>query len=487
MTGTLVVAGLLFEAFLLLVLILATMLEESRLQRFLEAATDPERAKEAAKKLGGPQRSIATELAESVRVRTTLDEALVKALVRAANEPWAPPVVLQAVLHVITVSVALLPLVLALVQTAEGVANGFGALAGRPGPARYLAGPRLLEGPFEALHAAAGGTAALLVGLAVVWAVGWWLRRPQVREARFVRALLELSTRIRPGTPALVGARLAELVAPERTLARPAAAVLVWVLATTVSWGILQLTAEVRAANHHPPRYHVWPEDRLNPLGVGADLVLPRQRGGVPFEDRALPTVTVGPAQLTVQGQALTPLGQGGAFPPPELRLPESFKGKGGVTIVGHAAVSASDAVIPTLRWLHARAGAEQFHLILQRDLGYATAQADLRLELPKEPPAQAGVTVQVNADELVVGPARLPSARSTWRREAAEAIRGLRHVDDRTRPDAPLLVRVGPGVSYERLVEALGALDDSCDTAEDCGLPGLGLRFVLSPAAPSP
>jgi hypothetical protein len=484
MTGTLVTAGLLFEALLLVAVVLQTFLEQARLSRFLAAATDPERAKEAAKALPEPQRSIAGELADSVRLRSTLDEALVKALVRAAGEPWAPPVFVQGALHVLTVLVALLPLVAALFSTAGEIADGFSALAAQTGAARYLEGPRRLAVPFEQLRAAVAGSAVLLVGLALIWGVGWWLRRPQVREARFIRALLELATRIRPGTSAPVGARLAELVAPERTLERPVAASVVWLLATTAAWGILQLTAEVRAANHQPVRYRVWPADRLAPLGVGVELNLPRERGGRPFEDKALPTVTVGPGQLAVQGQAVAALGGGGrGWPPAEARLPEGFAGKAGVTILAHAPVSANDAVLPALAWLHAQAGVERFHLILERDLGYAAAQAELVLEVPATAPTQPGLTLVVEADHVEVGQAHLPFSRPTWRREAAATIRGIEGLVD-TR--APVLVQVGPGVSYGRLMEALGAADDSCDADVDCGLPGLGLRFVLSSASPS-
>lgn len=480
MGALLFTTALVAQALLGLASVLAALRERAALRRWVASSADPDAAAREAKDLPEPHRSIAAEMAESVRVRSTLDDALVKAVVKAGDESWTPPLGLQVGLHLVTLLLALAPASWALVGAANALASGRERMAPLHPAARYLEGPALLDGPFAAIAAGFGDTALLLATLALVWSLSWWLRRPQVREALLVDALLRVATQIRPGIAAPVGGRLAALVAPERGLARPVAATALWVGAVTFGWAILYVTADVRADNQSEAQYAVWPVETRAPINLGEDLTPPDSRGGRPFEDRGAPTVTVGPMQVVFQGQPLAQLDAGrlatelGA---PDTTLKERLATAAEVTVIVQRDVDAKAGLLPVLRWLHAKGDVRTFHLLVRRDIEGGAAQADLPIEIVDE--AEVDLTLRVEPGDVIAGAARIPRARPGWRRELATAIRRL---DSLFTPEARHAVRVevAEGVSYARLAEALGAADDSCPTDTECGLPGLGLRFVL-------
>ncbi len=453
------------------------------LRGWIEASKDPASAEAGAKKLPEPERGIATEMTAAVRLRSTLDDALVKALVRAADEPWSPTALLG--LHVVTMVLALAPACIGLVNAALKLSIQAQTLAPLHAAARYLHAPAALNEVFESLKNSLGDSAILLVSLCVIWALAWAIARPQVREARFVHTMLQVAVRIRPGTPAPVAGRLAEWLAPHRSLARPIAASVVWFVAITAGWAILLSTASLRASNQADAQYNVWPKKGRAPISLGEELHPPRVVGGQPFQDHGFATITVGPMQALFQGQAFADLDSDGNLagdwpPAPAPSMQKALAKSKAVTILAHREVSANQTLIPILRWLHEGFGVEDFHLLVARDLPDGQVQADLLLSIAK-PNESPGITVTIAADTLSVGQVRVPLSRNEWRRDVRTAVRRIEELFD---PKAPLSVRVtlSGEVDYARFARSLGAADSSCFGKTDCGLPGLGLRLVVTP-----
>lgn len=482
MANLLFISSLLAQVGLAVWAIAMTLRERATLGAWAKASTSAESAFAAAKDLPEPHRSIASEMAESVRVRSTLDDALVKAVIRAADEPWTPPFGVQAALHTVMVLLALGPATWSLVGATTALGTAQSKLSGVHMAQRYLEAPQLLDAPFAALRDGFGASAVLLAGLALVWALVWWLQRPQAREARLVGRLLEVATQIRPGTPAPVGGRLAALVAPDRDLSRPATATVLWVVAVTAAWAILFQTAGLRAENHREAEY-VWAGPSRTPIKRGGtDLVPPTTRGGQPFEDLGHPTVSVGPTQVLFQGKPLTGVEDGRLSAPleaPASEIVTLLRTKGAVTVLAHHDLDMQEGLLPVLYWLYDHGGVGQFHMLVLRDLAGGEAQADLRLQMVAARDGE-GLALEVAADELRVGAAAFPAKRDDWRRLAAERIRAMPPLFDPKTP-AAAWVRVGPGTDYARFAAALGAADDSCTSKRDCGLPGLGLQFKLT------
>lgn len=459
-----------------------TLREQAALRRCIEVCSEPESAEPAAKRLRGPQGVIAAEMLESVRLRSTLDEALVKAVTRASEQPWGASPAVQAGVQLATVAVVLAPASLVLLKAAHALGFQSAQLSGLHASARYVAAPLALQSTFHGLRAGFSQTALLLAGLSAVWALTWWLRRPEAREARFVRALLLMATRIRPGTSAPVAGRLAQLIAPQQAMHRPIAASLLWFLAISLAWSVLYFTAPVRAANHVEPRYRVWPKEGRAAITLGADLKPPTVHGGQPFVDRAMPTITVSPQQVLFQGRAFAAIEDGAlgaGWPPTAIDSIRDVLNKGtAVTVLAHEAVSATQTILPLMRWLHATAGVKDFHLLVLRELPDGAAQADLHMAV-REPSDAPGLTLVVEAEQVAVGQIRIPNRRPGWRQDVRVAVR---RIDELTRAEArrPVLVELQGEVGFEQMASSLGAADDSCSGDLDCGLPGLDLRLVF-------
>lgn len=486
--ATLVTLGLLVELVAAAAIVGLALLERRRIAGWCATSDNPESSQKAAAGLFEPARGIATEMAEAVQVRSTLDEALSKAVVRACSEAWSLPAPAQAILHAGAVLLVMTPFGWALLQTAEVVQSNLPTLQQMPESARYLSAHTALEPAFEALRGAARSAAILWIGLAAVWSLGWWLRRPEVREARFVRGLLEVATRIRPGTAAPVSGRLATLLAPDRTLRRPMAAAGLWAGAITAAWLILYGTGDVRLANAERPYYRVWPTENPNPLTLSPDLALPTGHAGAPFAERGNATLTLGAMQVLLRGRPIAEIEEGrlgAGWPPPASRIdPETLAPGPEVTVIAHEAVRVSDGMLPVLGWLKSRAEVERFHLVIRRPLEANRAvQAELPLTFASG--AGAGLSLRVDRSGVRTTGARFGWADPAFRDKLRGLVRGVRDLYAAA-PPRPVEITVDEGVTIGQLVRVMSVADESCASAEDCGLPGLGLRFDLR-ASPSP
>jgi hypothetical protein len=471
-----------------------TALEALRRRRALAdlvgAAQDLEGARRAATSLPMPERELTAQFLEGVSLKSTLDEALARAMVRAANELEGPPIAARLARSVALSSLAFAPLSLALLGAGSAVVELQAETTYASRATVYLLAPAALEGPFAEVLQGARATALLLALLTMTWAARWWLLRPAAREATFVRALLECSVRLRPGVPAAVSAGLATATAPDRALSRPALATAVFVLAATLGVTILDAAAPARARRQLAPSFSVWPGKRVRPFEVSPPLSLPTISAGAPIGDQPRPTLRMGPQAVTLEGVALAELSAGRLPPEWRSQLPdltgavEGFPRPLDMSVVADASLPL-DSVLALLEGMHARLGASRFFLITERaraGVSGLRAQAELHLELG---PAPAAPTLVL---ELRDGSVRVAPGNGTWSL-ASEAWRsGLREVvrKDRTlfTADVPAPVVLVPdrGLSYGRLVEVLAVADGACSGEHDCGLPGLGLTFLLVP-----
>lgn len=475
--------GLATQGLLALWVLAVTLRTQISLRAWIDGSKDPSSAEAGAKKLPEPERGLAVQLTESVRLRSTLDDALVKALLRASDEPWSPAAIVG--LHAATMVLALAPAAIGLLNAALKLADQAVALAPLHPAARYLQAPDAISVVFDGLASGLWDSAVLLVSLSLIWAFAWAVARPQVREGRFVHSMLQVAVRIRPGTPAPVAGRLAELIAPSRSLERPVAAGIIWFVAVTAGWAVLMSTTSLRAANRAEAQYQVWPKTGRAPISLGEELRPPTVVGGKPFQDHGFATITVGPMQVLFQGQAFADLDDqgnlGAGWPPrPIPSMRKALAESKAVTILAHRDISANQTLIPILRWLHDSFDVQDFHLLVSRNLPDGPAQADLHLSIVK-PDELAGITVTIAQTTLSVGQVRVPLSRSEWRRDVRTAVRRIEELFD---PKAPLAVRVTMSgeVDYAHFAQGLGAADNSCFGKTDCGLPGLGLRLVVTP-----
>lgn len=484
---------LLLVSFGLLALVLAatlgTVLREKRaLGRLVESAVDVEAVQDAITRLPAPHQEIAAQMVEAITVRSTLDEALTKAVVRATNETFEPPLVRRLVTNVVLAIALFAPVSLALLQAADRIVRTFNDAKSHPAAQVYLEGQTQLEGPFATLHAVFFGAAWLVAGLAAWWALRWWLLRPEIREARFIRALLECASRLRPGVAAPVSARLCELVAPDRGLQRPIVATALWFVAVTAGWGILYGTATVRAANNSATVFDVWP--KTNAIGTTEALVLPRHRAGRPLPTRPQPSLFVESRQVRFGQQTIAELSEGAlpstwAAEAPNLQPTVRSYDPLEPLVLAHRA-TVMRTLLDVLREIARRHAVKRYHLIVERTVGLPGVaggkkiQADIPIALGE---AEVGPALTIKIEDTGVKIAEegleLPFSEPDWANRLRDFVR--------LRPDlyggdarAPLLVRTSDRISYERFIEVIGAADTACMKATDCGLPGLGIAIVV-------
>lgn len=478
----LVYVGLALEFALLLLTLLRTFRERTALRRFVNSANSPDAALASTAALPEPQASIAKRFVESVRVRSTLDESLVKALVQSSSESFAAPLAFQLLTHIGLMLVALLPAILTLVLLTFEVASIADHLQGSSDPGQVLQLRKDLEAAFLQVPIAFSNTAYLVSGLALVWSVAWWLGRPQIREACFNRALLDTAVRIRPGTSAPVSARLAHLIAPDRHLLRPILASTLWFVAVTSGWFILYEGATLKISNQEEPFYRVLPTKRPA-YSVPPSIQLPAARGGN-TEDvgRSAPTLYIGLEEaFTTSGENLAQLDNGDIKSLNKVK-PSTVKE---LKVSAHEAVSVN-AVVQLLLALKAERKQVPFFLVTRRVLAEGPPiYSTLRLTVADTPPPFPLFTLKMDGKQVTLtkdgAEPEIFSMASAHQEVRAASHRRLESVPDGRRPGT-VAVKLGSDFQYGEFIALLGATDDACTGDRDCGLEGLGLRFVLVP-----
>ena len=475
---------------LLATLGLAQALVEWRALRRLVALTHrPDKLKRAVAGLSQPYRSVFSEFIEGLHRQSTLDEALTRALLQSAHASFAPAIALHGMAVAATVIAVLTPAVVALEATAARIADLFADARAQSARTRYLNGSDGLHPSFVELGQAFEGTALVLAALVLVWAFRWWVLRPEVREARLVKTLIECAGRLRPGARAPVSTRLAELIAPEKGITRPTIAAALWLGAVTIGWLALIGAANLRAQNLRPKPFNVWPTGTERPIEPYHNVILPRGDAGAPIAKSQRPSLTVAPDAVVFHNTSLLNLVDGRlpqgwleASPPMDKSLAD-FPRPLEVTVLGHRDARL-ETLVAVLRGLSERYQVARYHLIIERRVALFEGkrlQASFPIELAKSADTD-GLTLLIldNGVRLMPSRAFAPFGAKRWVTDLRGQIRGYQPLWADPRPS--VTVDADLRLNYGRMIDVISAADGSCPTPTDCGLPGLGLIFMLAP-----
>ncbi len=501
-TATLVAAALI-GAYAVGVL-LSTVRERLALAAFVRAiarwAERPTESSpdEAISGLPGDYHLAATRLTDGLRGTADLDESMQAAVVAMAELPLRPAAAFGVLIDVALALLVALPGLGPCLGAAAELAEAWASP--ERGPARYAADVALAERSFGGLADGFAASAALAVALSLVFALRWWLSRPEAREARMLETLLRAALVARPQLRAPGTAALARRAAPSLGWRPALGPTLAFVVAAGLAWLVLVSTSELRAANARPLRFDLWPEQRA----AAPDSVrtfLPSHAAGRPLESRAAVTLIVDETSAVLAQRPVLRLDEG-ALPvgwaervrsaaPSALARFRDGEAAPDVIVLGHRDVPGG-TVLGLARAL-SRAGSGVLHLTLERRISGATGaravQASLRLRARRAdesiaPPIALRVERNTVRVEARAGRAlELSLSEASWAREVAAQVRAATGIHPAVSPADPRVgLEVGEGVSYDKLTAVLAAADAACpaDATEDCGLPGLGLEFLL-------
>ncbi|MCK6551493.1 hypothetical protein L6R52_36995 [Myxococcota bacterium] len=470
--------------------------ERMALARFVRAAADPDRLKDVALKLPLAYRAPATAFAGELARKTPLDEALTQALTRIANTHFGRPVPVRAAAALVISVLALGGFIASLTGAAQAIEAAAVAARDLAGARVFLETKAILDPAFDLVRTYVRGTQVLGISMSVNLALAWWLLRSEVREARFVKALIEASIAARPNATAPVAGRVAALLAPERSLTAPVAAFAFFVAALATSLATLWLTSGFRESNAGQS-YAVWPADARAPLVSPSGMVVPSfPGGGSPVRERSLATLAVGPERVDLAGDLLVDLDARFALPAsfPQgandvSRVLSGFK-RGGtfeLNLLGHASTPMT-TILGVLMYLKNEHGLQRVTCVLERAPAGAGARvpAGLKLELGVPEGVAAATTLVVEGSRVVLDPGAADSIAvdrtdPAWRLRLGEAVR-VRTGAKQGAGAVPVigLVLRSTELPYDRFLEILSSADSTCPTTADCGVPGLGARFVL-------
>ena len=477
-------------ALIVVLAIAQTLVEWFGLRRMVSLARHPERLSGAVRLLGSPHRQIFGAFVESQQRNVPVDEALTRALVQGAQAPFSAPVVIHIVAVVLTAAAVLAPVVAGLLQAAATMATLFNEAQVESARVRYLKGGDGLHPAFEALGEAFEGTAAIVAALALAWAFRWWLLRPEVREARLIRALIQCAGRSAPGTAAPIGTRLAELIAPDRGLARPILATAMWTAAVTLAWLTLLSAAQFRTPKGPKP-FDVWPTATGRRIEV-LNVMLPRGAAGAPMQRSERPSLTFARHEVIFHNVPLFRLTADGALPtdwtktlPSTIESLEDFPTPLEVVVLADRATRL-DLVASVLEVLAKRFKVRRYHLIIERDLGVPNGkrQASLPLEIRVTDDAAAALILESRGVRLLPAGAFIPFTTENWSTDLRNLVRNQPHLWDPTTPifALELTPEAIKNANYDLLITVMSAVDSACRQDIDCGLPGLGIRFAKAP-----
>lgn len=478
--------AILLELVLLGAVIAAHLRDRQGLKKFVDVAADPERLKDSAMRLPAAYRAPATQFAGELARKGSLDELIVQAVTQAANTNYGFPIGLRLLFGAILSFLVLAPLAAALISTAQLLETVKSSAEGLSGTRAFLAIKGVLEPAFGALQSASHATGWLFTGLVIIGAVHWLLNRSEVREARFVEALLEAAIAARPGTPAPVASRLSELVAPERSLTMPIAAFVFFFVAAGAGWSLLLMTADAKEANAADV-YDVWSEKSREAIN---------SRGGV-----TIPVWNTGGSEIQPEGPSLSILedrllfshgdllrNKDAKFDPNELiALWKNQPKPDSLSILADQRVPFSN-VVEALELLPSL-GIKRVYLVFKRnapskgkDPIFAGIPFRLRSQLVNTAFSMKlhGTTVQLNPE--VLGGTSILWNKPGWAAELNQATRALiKEKSSRSAAPEVALQIDEEGLTYDKVTEILSVADSACDGNTDCGVPGLGLQFFYS------
>jgi hypothetical protein len=506
MTDLLEYLALVFELVLLVYVLLAHVRERGALKSFVLRANEVEHLKDWAKLLPFPYRAAATQFAGDLQRKNPLDDVLSQAMTKTANTIFGPPPATRLGMAVVITLVVFAPLMLALFEAASSVVHLRSVVAFLHEPGLFPLAKETLEPSFRDLGSAFRSSAALSAGAVFIGCAHWWLNRDEVREARFVQAMLEAAIIARPGAAAPVSGRLTELIAPDRRLRMPVVAFLSFCLAAGAGWCVLYLTAGVKADNSVDV-YHVWPKlEHLEPVSPAPGMKVPEFTGGgspIYPTPKPPPTLTIGPEKVAIGTTTDFGVLEHDHLPPDwktkivGLKNLDSFKDKNQleITIAADRDVSMS-AVLDLLDYLRTNCALTRSRLIFRRQLPGGgpkgtPSQAVISLDLkPHNGSVPDVMRIEIDPSAVTIetglGPPKVvKSSDHRWRKKLWDAVQtGMGKAGG-----AELIQWVAVAVkdrelTYEKFMEILTTTDDTCSDDFDCGVPGRGLRFFLAEGA---
>lgn len=500
MATILLFCAVLCETALFAFIVLSALRERAALARFVRAAVDPDRLKDIAMQLPGAFRAPATQFAGELARKGSLDDLVTQAVANAANTTFGLGLAERVGVGITLSFVVFAPLASAMFGAAASIGEAGEAARALSGPMLFLEAKGQIDPSFGVLDAAVRSTAFLLAGGVVIGAAHWWLLRSEVREARFVLAVLRAAIAARPGATAPVSGRLTQLLAPERSLGPPIAAFAFFFAALAAGWLSLFATSSIRQANAADV-YDVWPSDVRAPFKTPLGMSIPPSSGGGEPINATLATLAIGPERIEVAGELLGDLAP--AFAPPGRlevapaveRALSSFK-RGSteleVNLLVHADVPMS-TVITVLQFMRNTHNLRRAHAVFAR--GVAEDEEGRRLlagvVIQLVPPVtidpnKRPVTVQLSGSTVTIDPAgpdatRLERSGTKWRTQLASVVQKKALASRGDNPQVWVAARLAEeDLTYGSFVEVLGAADSTCGRDSDCGVPGLGIRYYL-------
>jgi hypothetical protein len=480
----------------------AYLRERSTIRAFVLHANDGERLRQHAGRLPGPFRGPALQFAGDLQRKTPLDEILCQAMIKTANATFGMAPAARVLLALALASLLFAPIAAALIEAASAVVRMRLELPSIRGPAGFPLARDAIDPAFHHLYAAFRSCVVLMIGAILVAGAHWLLNRSEVREARFIQALVEAAMLARPGAAAPVSGRLTELIAPDRRLIAPIAAFAFFILSAGAGWVVLYLTAGVKTANALGV-FEVWPNvDRREPVAPAPGMILPTLSGGgspiYPIA-RPPPTLTVGPEKIAIGNTIELGILDHDHLPPDwktkiiGIKNLESFKDKNQleITVAADRAVSMS-AILELLEYLRANCALTRAYLVLRRNLvrmhrSAVATQAVIELDLARRTDVEPKLArLSIEPSTLLVSTAVEPSKSiktidPSWRRQLWRTIQAATAKSPRDARASWIAVSLEDrDVTYEKFLEILTTVDDTCAEVVDCGVPGRGLKFQL-------
>lgn len=447
--------------------------------------------KDPAHHLRGSLREAGTTLERALKAGREVDESLAEAVTTVATAPLRASLVWSIVFDALLVLVALLPLIFALEKAAIDVASIWNATRGVDWPRAYLKSLDGIPAAFSSVRSGFASSALLIVGLFVIWVLRWLLLRPEMREARAVKAFLSCVTRVQKDVVAPLSIKVVQILARPRTIWPGLWSSLAFMAASASAVVVLNAAADLRRQNTVPLTFASWPDfnvraDRLSlpayfagsKLGRGPSLIITQE------------SAQIGSTKMTALEAGKLPAGWDlGAQLGDSLDNFATTTSGWRVHVLAHRELS-FEVPLGVMKFLRDR-GAPRFQLVVQRRIPFAGergVQAGLQLELvPSGTNTNAAAVMRVFDDRVVVrgssGPERSISfGAPRW----AETLRGAvrDHLAAASPAGSPMNLRVEVRLerapTYDRFVAALAVPDSVCSGEADCGLPGLGLQYFL-------
>lgn len=137
--------------------------------------------------------------------------------------------------------------------------------------------------------------------------------------------------------------------------------------------------------------------------------------------------------------------------------------------------------IITLMHYLDRAHHLRDYGLVVERHLPSAkngVAQATLNLRLPDS--NQPDVTLTIDDEQVKVGSESISFLSKSWQHSLRASMRDVLRLDEPKAKQLFVGLRLAPDVPLGRLTEVLGTADGMCEVGEDCGLPGLGIHFVV-------